>query len=326
MRPCRTSTVGECSITRSARRKRKVTYATSRFRRRMVVAPRSPPPRELSLPITAFCTTLLMMRSTTRSKALSWPSCRLPHRRKATRRNVYTATERSSFSAMLMSGTRMFMSASGSLPTASHRPRRFDVEFDTRTPPPEAGRHARSAPPGGFAGAVPRGAAHGRRGPVGGLRVGPELLRRRRRRLPAAPALRADVGAGRARPRVDARADRARDGPRVAPAAAPLPRRRARPFAGSALSIASSPRSARGRTAGRTVVDSRFEEDAHVRTGGSGADADPAHRAGAVRWIEDSRPGSVAGAGDPRVQEGRGDAGRDRRAEGGSAAPGGFRA
>ena len=34
---------------------------------------------------------------------------RLPQRRKATSRNTYTAAERNTFSAMLMSGTGMFM-------------------------------------------------------------------------------------------------------------------------------------------------------------------------------------------------------------------------
>src|SRR6266849_2341614 len=97
----------------------------------MVVAPISPPPSELSLPITAFCTTLLIRSSTTRSKALSWPSCRLPQRRKATSRNTYTAPERSTFSAMLMSGTRMFMRFP---PSASHPSRRIEAEFDTRAP------------------------------------------------------------------------------------------------------------------------------------------------------------------------------------------------
>ena len=45
--------------------------------------------------------------------------CRSPHRRKATRRNPYTITERTSFSATPMSGTRMFMSATA--PCPKHR-------------------------------------------------------------------------------------------------------------------------------------------------------------------------------------------------------------
>ena len=44
-------------------------------------APNSPPVKELSGPITAFCTTLLNSGMTIRSKELSWVSCRLPARR-----------------------------------------------------------------------------------------------------------------------------------------------------------------------------------------------------------------------------------------------------
>src|SRR4029077_3828804 len=113
---------------------------------------------------------------------------------------------------------------------------------------------------------------------------------------------------------------RSSDGGRGAvPTSPPLPRASERP-----LSRVSSRGRARGRVAGRTAVDSPFQEDAHVWTGRSGADADPAHRAGAVRWIEDSRSRSLAGAGDPRVQEGRGGAGRSRRAQGGGGAPEGL--
>ena len=66
----------------------------------MVTAPMIPPVSELSLPIIAFCSTLLIRSRTTRSKALSWPSCRLPQRRKATSRNAYTTPARSTFSTM----------------------------------------------------------------------------------------------------------------------------------------------------------------------------------------------------------------------------------
>jgi len=99
----------------------------------MVTAPMSPPTSELSLPIIAFCKTLLIRSRTTRSKALSWPSCRLPQRRKATSKNAYTTAARSTFSAMLMSGTRMFMRLR---PSASHPSRRIRAEFDTRAPRP----------------------------------------------------------------------------------------------------------------------------------------------------------------------------------------------
>ncbi len=99
----------------------------------MVTAPMIPPESELSSPIIAFCSTLLIRSRTTRSKALSWPSCRFPQSRKATSRNAYTTAARSTFSTMLMSGTRMLMRIRSS---ASHPPRRIAAEFDTRASRP----------------------------------------------------------------------------------------------------------------------------------------------------------------------------------------------
>src|SRR4029077_20395257 len=135
--------------------------------------------------------------------------------------NRYTTTERTSFSATLMSGMRMFKSGP-LLPTASHRLRWFEADFRPRPLRPWARRHARRTYPGRGAGALPRRTGHGRRDPVHRVRLGPELFRRRRR-LPAPAARRADAGPVRAWPRVDARAGRARGGRRMAAAEPSLP-------------------------------------------------------------------------------------------------------